>query len=209
MRRQGRRPWGSRQVSPRGLRQQPVSQLLFMPPTLQSLLHPTARVLLKHQAEPPIASAHPTSGPLLSPLLESEELSSSGPLQKPLLQPYHSIPSLGPLFFVNTSHPTRTGHTKPRSQDSGPLQYRRAKNSVCSGASSRSVNYCGTNGRLGRAVVKTAGGFAPERANAGHWRGHGSTKDSGCGHMQGSALRLKQRRASARFLSAGGDCPEA
>lgn len=84
-------------------------------------------------------------------------------------------------FSLLTHHiPPGTGHTNHDRRDSGPLQYRRAKNSVCSGASSRSVNYCGTNGRLGRAVVKTAGGFAPEHANAGHCGGHGSTKDSGC-----------------------------
>ena len=71
------------------------------------------------------------------------------------------------------------GHTNHDRRESGSLQYPRGKNQGYSGAFSCSVNYCGTNGRLGRALVKTAGGFAPELADAGHCGGHGSTKDSG------------------------------
>lgn len=54
-----------------------------------------------------------TSGPLPVPLLESDELSSNAPLQKPFLKLYHSLSSLVPLFFVNTSHPTQHGAHKP------------------------------------------------------------------------------------------------
>ena len=96
------------------------------------------------------------------------------------------------------------GHTNHDRRESGSLQYPRGKNQGYSGAFSCSVNYCGTNGRLGRALVKTAGGFAPELADAGHCGGHGSTKDSGyVGTCRGVWIKARQQRlASACLLSA-------